>query len=150
MASAWSWVTTNQNNYPVLREISSVEELPHHINKLNCTDTPDKMKRVFAALQERFGNRYEMTRTCPRLVEIAPAGITKGQTLKRFMQREGVEPDEVIVFGDGENDEDMFRQVKYSIAMGNAEDYVKEQAYDVTLSNDEDGMVTALQKYLAL
>ena len=150
VASAWSWVTTNQNNYPVLREISSVEELPHHINKLNCTDTPDKMKRVFAALQERFGNRYEMTRTCPRLVEIAPAGITKGQTLKRFMQREGVAPDEVIVFGDGENDADMFRQVKYSIAMGNAEDYVKEQAYDVTLSNDEDGMVTALQKYLAL
>lgn len=150
VASAWSWVTTNQNNYPVLREISSVEELPRHINKLNCTDTPEKMRRVFAALQEKFGNRFEMTRTCPRLVEIAPAGITKGQTLKRFMQQEGVTPDEVIVFGDGENDADMFRQVKYSIAMGNAEDYVKEQAFDVTASNDEDGLERALRKYLTL
>lgn len=147
VASAWSWVTTNQNNYPVVREIFSVQELPRHINKLNCTDTPEKMRRVYAALGERFSGRYEMTRTCPRLVEIAPAGITKGRTLKRFMQQEGVSPDEVIVFGDGENDVDMFRQVRYSIAMGNAEDFVKEQAFDVTASNDEDGLALALQKY---
>ena len=66
------------------------------------------------------------------------------------MQQEGVTPDEVIVFGDGENDADMFRQVKYSIAMGNAEDYVKEQAFDVTASNDEDGLERALRKYLTL
>ena len=44
----------------------------------------------------------------------------------------------------------MFRQVKYSIAMGNAEDYVKEQAFDVTASNDEDGLERALRKYLTL
>ena len=32
-------------------------------------------------------------------------------------------------------------------AMGNAEAYVKERAYDLTLSNDEDGVAAAIEKY---
>ena len=41
----------------------------------------------------------------------------------------------------------MFSKVKYSVAMGNAEAYVKERAYDLTLSNDEDGVAAAIEKY---
>ena len=63
------------------------------------------------------------------------------------MKMEGVAPEEVMVFGDGENDVDMFSSVKYSIAMGNAEDYVKESASYVTETNNEDGLVAALEKY---
>lgn len=146
-AGAWSWVTSNKNNYPNLTEITSMGELPDSINKLNCTDEPDKIRRVYEVLKERFEGKYEIARTCPRLIEIAPAGITKGQTLKRFMKEEGVREDEVMVFGDGENDTDMFGQVKYGIAMGNAAPYVKEHAFDVTGSNNEDGLAAALEKY---
>ena len=52
-----------------------------------------------------------------------------------------------MVFGDGENDVTMFGCVKYGIAMGNALDFVKKCAFDVTSSNDEDGLVAALEKY---
>lgn len=150
VAGAWSRVGSNINNYPNLREIFSMQELPDRINKLNCTDEPEKIGQVYEVLKENFRGKYEFARTCPRLIEIAPAGITKGQTLRRFMEQRGMRRDEVIVFGDGENDTDMFRQVKYGIAMGNAAAYVKEQAYDVTLSNDEDGLTAALEKYHVL
>lgn len=150
VASAWSWVTTNQNNYPHLKEIRSMQELPESINKLNGTDEPEKIRQVYEALKERFDGKYEIARTCPRLIEIAPAGITKGQTLKRFMKEEGIGEEEVMVFGDGENDVDMFRQVTYSIAMGNAAEYVKEHAWNVTASNDEDGLAKALEKFHVL
>lgn len=52
------------------------------------------------------------------------------------------------MFGDGENDVDMFRAAGQSYAMGNAEDYVKEQASGVTLSNREDGIAAVIEKYL--
>lgn len=148
-ASAWSWVISDDfaHNYPKLVEIHSMEELPFSINKLNCMDNPEKISRVYQALTERFGGKYEFTRTSPRLIETAPGGVTKGRTLSRFMAEEGIGPDEVMVFGDGENDTAMFRQVKYSIAMGNAADYVKEYAFDVTGTNDEDGVAAALKKY---
>lgn len=148
-ASAWSWLISDDfsHNYPNLIEIQSMKELPESINKLNCMDDSEKINQIYRILTEKFSGKYEFTRTSPRLIEISPAGITKGKTLRRFMEENGIGPDEVMVFGDGENDVDMFRQVKYSIAMGNAADYVKEHAFDVTGTNDEDGVAEALKKY---
>ena len=150
VAGAWSWVTENIHNYPNLVPIASRTELPDRLNKLNCTDREEKIQGVYEYLTTHFGSKYEFVRTGPRLIEIAPQGITKGQTLRRFMEMEGVSPDEVIVFGDGENDVDMFRCVKHSVAMGNAKNYVKKFASDVTLSNDEEGVAAALEKYHVL
>lgn len=150
VAGAWSWVTENVHNYPHLIEISGINELPEELNKIDCADEPEKIQRMYEALNERFGGSYEFSRTCPRLIEIAPCGVTKGKTLARMMEQEGLSPEEVMAFGDGENDVDMFRAVKYGIAMGNAADYVKEQAYDVTASNNDNGLAAALRKYHVL
>lgn len=43
-------------------------------------------------------------------------------------------------FGDGHNDIDMLGAVKYSYAMGNAPEEVKENAAYVTLDNDHEGV----------
>ena len=145
---AWSWVSDSRGGYPRQTRIESAEEFPAELNKISCLATPETIRRIQKTLKERFGNRYEFTRTCPRLIEAAPAGITKGQTLRRYMEAEGILPDEILVLGDGENDIDMFRQAKYSIAMGNAEDFVKEAAFDVTDTNCRDGALCALKKYL--
>ncbi|MEG0695481.1 MAG: HAD hydrolase family protein, partial [Erysipelotrichaceae bacterium] len=58
-----------------------------------------------------------------------------------------IQPDEVLCFGDGENDIDMLNAVTYGIAMDNAMDSVKEIAYDICASNNEDGIAKALKKY---
>lgn len=147
--SAWSWIISDDfsHNYPNIIEASSIEELPESINKLNCLDNPDKIDQVCQMVKEKFHDICEVVRTSPRLIEIAPKGITKGKTLRRFMEKEKILPEEVIAFGDGENDVDMFRQVAYSIAMGNAAGYVKKYASDVTGTNDEDGVAASLKKY---
>ncbi|WP_249028961.1 HAD family hydrolase [Tannockella kyphosi] len=55
--------------------------------------------------------------------------------------------DQILVFGDGENDLTMFDAVKYPIAMGNAMDNVKKAAYEVIKTNNEDGIACFLKKY---
>ncbi len=145
---AWSWVNDSRGGYPHQTRIESVKDLPPELNKINCIAAPETIRRIQEVFKESFADKYEFARTCPRLIEVAPAGITKGQTLRRYMEIEGVLPDEVLVFGDGENDIDMFRQVKYSIAMGNAEDFVKKAAFDVTDTNCREGVLRALKKYL--
>ena len=147
VAGAWSWVTENINGYPRLIEITSMEELPDSLNKINATDNPERINELYKMLTEAYADRYEIVRTDPRLIEIAPKGITKGRTLKELMEREGIKPEEVIAFGDGENDVDMFHSVAYGIAMENAADYVKDHAFAVTGSNNEDGIAQALEKY---
>ena len=147
VAGAWSWVTGNVNNYPRLIEVHAMEEVPEKLNKMNATDNPERINELYKALTAAYADRYEIVRTGPRLIEIAPKGITKGRTLKKLMDEAGIRPQEVIAFGDGENDVDMFRTVAYGIAMGNAADYVKEHAFAVTGTNDEDGIAQALEKY---
>ena len=54
--------------------------------------------------------------------------------------------DKLVVFGDGENDIEMFHLVGTSVAMGNADDEVKKHASTVTLTVDEDGIADFFEK----
>ncbi|WP_031543259.1 HAD-IIB family hydrolase [Mesoplasma photuris] len=55
--------------------------------------------------------------------------------------------DNVIFFGDSWNDIDVFENHKYSIAMGNAIDELKEIAFAITDDVEDDGVVNFLNKY---
>ena len=48
--------------------------------------------------------------------------------------------DRVVVFGDGENDMDMFQMADESYAMENAVEELKEIATDIIGSNNDDGV----------
>ena len=50
--------------------------------------------------------------------------------------------------GDANNDLELLKFAGLGIAMGNASDYVKSLADDVTDSNDENGVAKAIEKYL--
>lgn len=122
VAGPWSWVTSNVHSYPTMKEIFSGEEMPDELNKMGCSDRPERIPEVYEYLKEHFEKRYEIARTDSRSIEISRKGISKGNALKRLMEEEGVRPEEVLAFGDGENDISLFRAVSHSIAMGNAED----------------------------
>lgn len=53
---------------------------------------------------------------------------------------------EVMAIGDGENDIEMLRDVGIGVAMGNADETVKNAADLVTLDVDHDGVYFALKE----
>ena len=52
---------------------------------------------------------------------------------------------EEAAFGDADNDLDMLQAVKYSVAMGNASQHLKEAAWKVTGTNEEDGVAQMIR-----
>jgi hydroxymethylpyrimidine pyrophosphatase-like HAD family hydrolase len=54
----------------------------------------------------------------------------------------------MICCGDGFNDLSMIRYAGLGVAMSNAQDVVKESADYITLSNDEDGIVHVIEKFM--
>ena len=50
--------------------------------------------------------------------------------------------------GDGYNDLTMIEYAGVGVAMANAQDIVKEHADYITLSNDEDGLVPVVDKFI--
>lgn len=148
LGGAWTWITDSRNGYPKQVQIERWEEIPECINKINCLADPETNYRIFKNIKDRFSGKYEFVRTCPRLIEFSPKGITKWKTLKALMENENISKNEVMVFGDGENDVEMFKNVSYSFAMENAEDFIKKQAFAVTKSNVNDGVAEILEKLL--
>ena len=55
--------------------------------------------------------------------------------------------DRLIAFGDSHNDIGMLTAAGIGVAMGNAEEEVKQAADHITLSNEEDGVYHFLLRY---
>lgn len=56
--------------------------------------------------------------------------------------------EQIMVCGDTMNDRTMFEAAGLAVAMGNADEEIKAMADDVTLSNDEDGVAVAIEKWV--
>lgn len=67
--------------------------------------------------------------------------------IKHIMGQEGILAAECIAFGDAENDIDMLQFCGIGVAMGNAQDRVKEIADYVTTDIDDNGIENALRFY---
>ena len=71
---------------------------------------------------------------------------SKSNALKALCKHLDISPNEVIAFGDGDNDIDMLQFAGLGVAMNNASDYIKSKADYITLSNEEDGIADVIYK----
>jgi hydroxymethylpyrimidine pyrophosphatase-like HAD family hydrolase len=83
------------------------------------------------------------------ILTITASTASKGAALEAACSHMGLQPREVIAFGDADNDIEMFRVAGASVAMGQASDAVKAKATTVTLRNDEAGVARAIERLLA-
>lgn len=89
----------------------------------------------------------KMTRWNPNAVDIISKEGGKVAGIELFLKKFQISPEEIMVFGDGENDMEMLKFAGIGIAMGNAEDDVKKCADYVTDSVEKHGVQRALEHY---
>jgi len=83
-------------------------------------------------------------------IEICPPGVTKASGLAVVADSLGVDPREVLVFGDMPNDLPMFGWAGWSrVAVANAHPEVLAIADEVTSTNDDDGVARYLDRLLS-
>lgn len=81
-------------------------------------------------------------------LEFSCRTLDKAQAVAAVLQEVGVSLEECMILGDSVSDLDMIQKVGMGIAMGNAPDWIKEQADDVAPSSDQDGVAVMIEKYL--
>jgi len=84
----------------------------------------------------------------PDMLEILPSGASKGAALKTLIKDLGVPSEAVMAIGDAENDIEMIQLAGMGVAMGNANQAVKDAADVAVASNDEDGVAEAIERYV--
>ncbi|MCI3918980.1 Cof-type HAD-IIB family hydrolase [Paenibacillus sp. TRM 82003] len=95
-----------------------------------------------------YGEHLRRRADADHYKEIVHRNTLKTNALRFILNHYQISPEELIAIGDYYNDIDMLEFAGLGIAMGNAPDEVKRIANDVTLTNDEDGVYQALEKYV--
>ena len=79
--------------------------------------------------------------------DIIAGGGGKMVGIQRYLELLGIKREEIIAFGDAENDLEMIRYAGIGVAMGNGEEAVKAVADYVTADIDDDGIEKALKHF---
>ena len=116
--------------------------------KVLMTATPTRAAELEKRLAHRFMGRLSIYRSEPYFIEVMPRGVDKASAIAGLLERLGLDREDTIVCGDGLNDLSMIKYAGLGVAMGNAQPQVKAAADLVTLTNDEDGLVPVIERYI--
>lgn len=126
---------------------SANHTITQDINKCILIQTPSFFKRNLSKLRQELVD-YELLEVGPAWIEIMPKGVNKGSAILQIAKMNGIKPEEILCFGDAENDLSMMEQIPHGIAMGNAMEIVKQKAFEVTDTNMNSGIAKALDRYI--
>ena len=96
--------------------------------------------------RRRLAGVLDVLRSEDYYLEVVAESVDKSNTLTVLLEKEGIDPTDVVAIGDGVRDVPMLQLAGLGVAMGNAQDSVKACADVVTLTNAEDGVAVALEK----
>ena len=116
----------------------------------------DKVQALFADMDERrraweelsMEEDLELVGSLGYNIEINARGVNKGTALVELGRMLGIKREEIMACGDGDNDTAMLREVGFGVAMGNAEEEIKQAADYVTLTNEDEGVAYAIEKFI--
>ncbi len=109
-------------------------------------------ENVLSAKEEIISKNYDTLELRDNLwnnfVFIVQKGCKKSDGVKLLCDKYGINMEDTIAIGDELNDIDMIENAGLGIAVGNANQRIKDVAKYITLTNDEDGVAHALEKFI--
>ncbi|MFZ7943486.1 MULTISPECIES: Cof-type HAD-IIB family hydrolase [Bacillaceae] len=151
----WMWELTKQHKtkfWAISTERNFHDEMPEDIHKLEWLkfgfNIDDDATRELITKELEARGEFELSNSTLNNIEVNPLGIHKAKGLSIVCSRLGIEMKNVMAVGDSRNDLMMIKEAGLGVAMGNAQDVVKEAADWITATNEEDGVAQAIHKWV--
>jgi len=117
------------------------------VNKILVIGDEDEISEINKLLNEELGNQLNIYQSKSTYLEIMNKDVSKPKAIEQLLSLYDIDSSEIVAIGDNYNDVDMLKYAGVGVAMGNSPEKVKHSSDFITLSNDEDGIVTAVNKY---
>jgi len=98
-------------------------------------------------LPESLASTLRMVRWHEHSSDVVPISGSKAAGVAKVVDQLGFKPENVMVFGDGLNDLELFDYAGISVAMGVSHEKIKEKADYITKTLEEDGIFDALEGF---
>ena len=128
--------------------VESYDDIDDGILKLSIASFDDQMEQRIEKIQKQLKPHLKLVTTGNVWFDIFYKDVNKGTTLTHLLEILEIKPEEAGAFGDQMNDYEMLQTVKYGYAMANAMPPVKEVAYQVIDSNENDGVILKIKEIL--
>lgn len=113
-------------------------------------DFDDRLGELASIVTSLIDHRCQVNFGGLRIVEVSPHGDNKAVALQVLSDHLGIDPADVVAFGDGRNDIAMLEWAGVGVAMGNAHIEVQGRADVVTAAIDGHGVAAYLEPLLEL
>ena len=133
-----------------IHKLNDIRDLKgKNITKVLWDEEPDKIKifiKEFDAIN--FFEKVNYCTSMPYYLEFFNLETSKKVAIQKLEEIYNIKREEIIAIGDGKNDIEMIKYAGLGVAMDNATDEVKKYADVVTKSNNDDGVLEIIKKYI--
>ncbi|MGG1401061.1 Cof-type HAD-IIB family hydrolase [Bacillus salipaludis] len=150
----WMWELSKQHStkfWAISTKQNWFNDMPEDLHSFEWLkfgfDIDDDEIREIIKKELQAKGEFELSNSTLKNIEVNPLGINKAKALKIVCERLGIDMENVMACGDSLNDIAMIKEAGLGVAMGNAQEIVKETAEWVTAANNEDGVAKAIRKW---
>lgn len=116
--------------------------------KMSMVVGEERSDAVLQEINDLFDGHVRAVSSGYGCIDILQDGIHKAWGLEELLKRWNLKPEQIMAFGDSENDIEMLELAGISYAMENAEESVKEVATKVAPANSQAGVYQVLENWL--
>ncbi len=141
------FVTMLSEYYQDFQQVEDLQGVAEQVLKVAMHHFEDSEKHIYPRVSH-FEGDLKVKVSGKHWVDVSDPKANKGAAIELLMEEFSIKPEELMVFGDYNNDLEMLALTPYSYAMENAHARVKAMARYQTLSNDERGVEAILEKLI--
>ncbi|WP_140474271.1 Cof-type HAD-IIB family hydrolase [Ewingella americana] len=135
--------------YHRLQKIESYHEIDDTIFKFALNISDQHLAEFMTTLDNALGHIITPVSSGHGSADLIIPGRHKANGLRILQNLWGIDDSEVVTFGDGGNDVEMLQQAGFGFSMANAMPVATAAARYRTVSNNEEGVLTVIDKVLA-
>jgi len=128
--------------------VSIDEMLENEIGKIHLLCRSNIMPLVIERDKSFSHPKAIGVRTADNVFEYFDSEVSKSMGLRRIIEMDHLSLNNLLVFGDADNDISMLRESKVGVVMGNGTPLAKSVANYITEDNNHDGIAVFLEKYI--
>lgn len=116
--------------------------------KMSMVVGEERSSSVLQEINDLFNGRVRAVSSGYGCIDILQAGIHKAWGLEELLKRWNLKSEQIMAFGDSENDVEMLELAGIAYAMENADDNVKAVATALAPANSQAGVYQVLENWL--
>lgn len=128
-----------------------VDDLTEHIEgaiKLTSLSLEHSHSNYINFVKDHIDESINAVEAGEHWIDATNKTVNKGVALQVLMDKYAVKNDEIVVFGDYFNDLEMIKLAKYSYVVENGANALKELAYEVIGTNEDDSVINKILEHL--